>query len=144
VIWRVKMPNIYNLFISHSWSYFDTYDRLVKLLENDSYFSYQNFSVSRGSPIHTSGTDAELYQAILNKMKPCHIVIVLAGVYASYSKWINKEIRIAQKEFFSPKPILGIKPRAQLRVSQVVQDKSDDLVGWSTDSIVSAIRRLSI
>jgi len=37
-------------------------------------------------------------------MKPCGAIIILAGVYATYSKWINKEIAIAQKY---NKPILA-------------------------------------
>jgi len=38
---------MYNLFISHSWTYSDAYDRLVDLLDNASYFSYRNYSVPK-------------------------------------------------------------------------------------------------
>ena len=42
--------------------------------------------------------DAALYTAIKNKIQLCHVVLVVAGVYSTYSKWINKEIEIAQFE----------------------------------------------
>ena len=68
----------------------------------------------------------------------------MAGKYSTFSKWINEEISIAQKEFFNGKPILGVKPWANTQVSSVVAQAADELVGWNTDSIVSAIRRLAI
>ena len=73
----------YNLFISHSWSYSDAFDRLRNLLDNRPYFSYVDYSVPKDDPVHTSGTDKELYEAILRKMCPCHIVLIMAGVYST-------------------------------------------------------------
>ena len=42
---------MYNLFISHSWTYNNTYEDLTKLLNNASYFSYKNYSVPKDDPI---------------------------------------------------------------------------------------------
>ncbi len=67
----------------------------------------------------------------------------MAGVYSSYSKWINKEIVIANKGFANPKPIIGIIPWGQTNISKIVQDNADEMVGWNTESIVAAIRRHS-
>ncbi len=36
----------YNLFISHSWAYSDTYDGLIKLLDAKSHFSYRIVSLA--------------------------------------------------------------------------------------------------
>lgn len=134
----------YNLFISHSWSYSDAFDRLRNLLDNRPYFSYRDYSVPKDEPIHTSGTDKELYEAIVSRMRPCHIVVIMAGVYSTYSKWINKEIRAANKGFLNPKPIIGVKPWGQTNVSSVVVENVDVLVGWNTESVVNAVRRYSI
>lgn len=133
----------YHLFISHSWTYSDAYGRLVNLLDNKKYFSYYNYSVPKDDPVHTRGTDKELYEAIKNHIKPCQIVLIMAGVYSSYSKWINKEITIAKKEFSTAKPIIAVKPWGNTRVSTVVRDNADELVNWNTESIVDAIRRLA-
>ena len=43
-------------------------------------------------------------------MSPASVILILARVYASYSKWIEKEIRIVQSEFSVPKKILAIEP----------------------------------
>ena len=134
--------NTYNLFISHSWSYGDQYDRLVKLLKNRTYFAFNNYSVPIDDPVHTDGTDKELRDAIKHHMQPCQVIIILAGVYATYSKWINVEIDIAEEGFQNPKPILAIEPWGSERTSSVVKDSADEIVGWNTESVVAAIRRL--
>ena len=134
---------IYNLFISHSWAYSNTYNGLVNLLGARKYFSYSNYSVPKDDPVHTSGTDKELYAAIKRQMSPCSVILILAGVYGSYSKWIDKEIQIAQTEFSSIKPIIAIRPRGSQRTSTKVTGAADKIVGWNTESIVSAIRDLA-
>jgi hypothetical protein len=65
----------------------------------------------------------------------------MAGVYATHSKWINKEIDIAKRQFTTPKPIVAVKPWAQTNVSSVVRENANELVGWNTESVVAAIRR---
>ncbi len=137
------MSKTYYIFISHSWSYTDAYEKLKNLLDKRPYFIYADYSIPKDDPVHTA-SDRVLYEAILNKMRPCHIVLVMAGVYSTYSKWINKEIQAAKKGFLNPKPIIGIKPWAQTNVSSVVAQNADKLVGWNTESIVSAIRDIAL
>jgi hypothetical protein len=132
-----------NLFISHSWQYSDTYDDLCKLLDQRSYFDYKNFSVPKDDPVHTNGTDKQLIEAIYNRLKLCHVVLIMGGVYATHSKWINKEILIANQSFSVPKPIIGIRPLGQTNISKAVQENAVEIVKWNTESIVSAIRRNS-
>jgi phage-related minor tail protein len=69
-------------------------------------------------------------------------VVILAGVYSTYSTWINKEIEIA-KQVYS-KPIVAIEPWASERTSAVVKDNADVIVKWQSSSIVQAIRDYSI
>jgi len=137
------MSKTHRLFISHSWAYSDTYEKLVDLLNKRPYFSYMNYSVPKYDPVHTNGTDLELYEAIKNKISQCHVVIILAGVYSSHSKWINKEIEIANNAFSTPKSILAIEPWASQKTSIIVKDNADRIAKWNTESIVSAIRELS-
>jgi len=136
------MSKTHNLFISHSWQYSDAYTKLCNLLDNRAYFDYKNFSVPKDDPVHTS-TDKKLIEAITNKMRLCHVILIMAGKYSTYSKWINKEIVIANNSFTNPKPIIGIKPWGNTVVSSVVRDNAVELVGWNTESIVDAIRRHS-
>ncbi|GAA0752082.1 TIR domain-containing protein [Psychroflexus lacisalsi] len=137
------MATTQNLFISHSWQYSDAYDKLCNLLDNRSYFDYKNFSVPKDDPIHTNGTDKQLLEAITNKMRLSHVILIMAGKYSTYSKWINKEIIVGNEGFTNPKPIIGIKPWRSTVVSSVVRDNAAEMVNWNTHSIVEAIRRHS-
>ena len=141
--WKELAVNTFNLFISHSWTYSDAYDGLINLLDLRAYFYYRNYSVPKDDPLHTNGTDLQLYNAIKNKISPCSVILILAGVYSSYSKWIENEIYIAKNEFLSNKPIVAIEPWGSERTSIRVKEAAAITVGWNTDSIVSAIRALA-
>ena len=130
----------HRLFISHSWAYKNAYDRLVALLRARPYFDFRNYSVPKDDPIHTNGTNAQLRAAISRKIQPCGTVLIVAGVYSTYSKWINIEVEIARAK---GKSIIAIDPWASKRTSQHVKNNADMIVGWNTDSIVNAIRRLA-
>lgn len=132
----------YHIFISHSWNYADEYKNLVNLLDQAPRFDYSNFSIPKDDPVHTQSAEF-LSDAIKNKMYSCGIVLVLAGVYVNYSKWIDKEIKIAQNSFSVPKPILAIEPYGSEKTSQKVKDSANKIVKWNTNSIVSAIRNLA-
>lgn len=127
----------YNLFISHSWAYSDAYDKLVNLLDKASYFDYKNYSVPKNDPIHNAPYDYQLKAAIRNQMQHASCVLILAGVYSTYSKWINIEIKLAKE---LGKTIIAIEPWGSLRTSLIVKQAANKVVGWNTDSIVRAIR----
>jgi hypothetical protein len=137
------MARTVKLFISHSWSYSDAYDRLCELLDARPYFLYENYSIPRDSPVHTSGSDDALVQAIQQRMAPCDVVVILAGKYATFSRWINGEIQVAKQGFYVPKPIVDVRPWAASQVSTVVRDSCHSLVGWNTEPVVGAIQQLA-
>lgn len=132
--------NTYNLFLSHSWKHNHQYGNLETLLRARPYFNFRNYSVPEHNPIVRAQTDAQLEAAIEAKIRPCSVVVILAGVYATYSKWINKEIQIAQR---LGKPILAVKPFGNTMMSTVVRNAAHGIANWNTESIVSEIRRLA-
>lgn len=134
---------MYNLFISHSWTYSDAYEKLIALLNNADSFSYKNYSVPKNDPIHNAKNDSALKAAIKEQISHASVVLILAGVYSTYSKWINIEIELAQKGFLTPKPIIAIEPFASERTSFVVKNAANRIVRWDTNSIVNAIKDLS-
>lgn len=138
------MPSLktYRLFISHSWTYGDAYDKLVEFFNEHPNFSWANYSVPKGNPIHNANNDAQLYAAIKAQIAPVNCIVMLAGVYSSYSKWIDKEIQIAKKDF--NKPLIAVEPWASEKTSKLVKDNADAIVKWQSKSIVDAIRALSI
>lgn len=128
----------YNLFISHSWAYGDAYEKMTGLLNGQvsSDFGYKNYSVPKDDPIHNATSDKALKEAIEAQIKPCSCVLILAGVYATYSKWINVEIEIAKR---LGKRIIAIEPWGAEKTSTVVKDAADAIVKWNGASVVKAI-----
>ena len=127
----------YHLFISHSWNYSDAHDNLVRLLNAKPGFTFKNFSVPPDNPIVGAKTDKQLEEAIENKIRLCSAVLIMAGMYSTYSKWINKEIEIAKR---MNKVIIAIKPFGAERISTVVRRAAHAEFAWNTNSIITAIR----
>lgn len=127
----------YNLFISHSWNYNNQYESLINLLNSAPYFSYKNYSVPKDNPIHNASNTYELKKAIRGQMQYATCVIILAGVYSTYSKWINIEIELAKE---MNKTIIAVEPWGSVKTSIVVKNAADKIVGWNTSSIVNAIK----
>ncbi|MHC8322661.1 TIR domain-containing protein [Pseudomonas sp. GB2N2] len=127
----------FHLFISHSWNYPHAHDSLVRLLNAQPDFAFKNFSVPTQNPIVDARTDKQLEEAIENKIRPCSAVLIMAGMYSTYSKWINKEIEIAKR---MGKVIIAIKPFGAERISTVVRNAAHAECAWNTNSIVNAIR----
>ena len=136
------MPNLktYDIFISHAWRYSDDYKRLVNLLNKAPRFKWRNYSDPRHDPVIDPNTDVghrKMKKELDEQIRPVNCVIVISGMYVAYRYWIQTEIDIATRY---RKPIIGVKPWGQQRIPQAVQN----VVGWNTDSIVSAVRRHSL
>jgi hypothetical protein len=113
---------------------------MVSLLEDYSYFQFDNYSVPKKDEIDAE-TEEELEQALREQqIKPASIVIALGGMYVAYSKWIKKEIILAKIE---GKPILGVEPYGSAQTPNYIEEHADETVGWSGKSVVQAIRRLA-
>ena len=74
------------------------------------------------------------------RIKPASVVVIMAGVYSTYSKWINIEIELAQE---MGKKILAIEPWASEKTSKTVKDAANKIVGWNSKSIVDGIINLA-
>lgn len=132
------MAKTYRLFISHSWKHDDAYKKIVGFLDEQG-IEYYDHSVPKDDPVHTNGTAKQLREAIDAKIVGCSGVIILAGVYSSYSKWINEEITISENY---KKPILAVEPWAAEKTSVVVKNAADKVVKWNGKSIADAVREL--
>jgi len=130
------MPTLrtYKIFISHAWKYNDDYYRLVKFLNAASNFSWTNLSVPEHDPVADS---VKLTAALNDQMRPANVFLILSGIYVAHSDWINYEINFARR---IGRPVIGIRPWGAERLPQAVQNGAVEIVGWNTDSIVSAIR----
>lgn len=129
----------YRLFISHAWRYNSDYNKIIEFLNGAPYCIYSNYSVPKHDQLEAA-TTSQLKEELRQQIRPVEVVVILAGMYASYSDWIKFEIDYAKE---IGKSILGVEPWGSQRIPSVVQTNADEMVGWNTSSIVSAIRRLA-
>lgn len=133
------MAKTYNIFISHSWDHVNDLMNLRRLLENRGYFKVEFFEVPPHDPIESTNSNY-IKSVIKHKIAQSDVVIGIAGIYASYSEWMKWELNTAKS---MGKPVLGVIPWNQQRVSQIVDQISDKIVRWNTESIVEAIRQMA-
>ena len=133
------MPQLYpyRLFISHAWSYNPEYYTLEQRLLEYPNFNFRNYSVPKHDPFETT---TQLATKLLHQMNPTQVVIVLAGMYAAHSDWIQFEINEAKR---MGKPIIGVRPWGQERIPQSLQDAATVMHGWNIGPIVESIRALT-
>jgi hypothetical protein len=136
-----KRPMSYHLFISHAWRYGDEYDRLVALLGKAPGFSWVNWSAPEDKPAipdwMTVPSNVVLNE-IAGKIGMSGCVLVIAGMYANYSAWIQAEMDIARR---LGRPLIGIHPWGSEKMPHEVYARTVEDVGWNTESIVNAVRR---
>lgn len=132
------MPSLrdYHILISHSWDYDSDYETIKGWLDDAKNFSWTNYSVPLSKPLDVK-TKKELKDKLRTRISLCSCVIILSGMYVTYSEWIDYEINTALE---LEKPIIGIKPRGQERIPVKVSSNADVMVGWSSASVVQAVR----
>ena len=123
-------------FISHAWNYNAEYYRLVDMLSKANNFDFYNYSVPEHNPL-TPRTLRALGPALENQMRPAQVVLIIAGMYVAYSDWIDFEIAYAVR---TGKPIVGVHPWGAQVTPRAVSQNANIMVGWNTNSVVSAIR----
>jgi hypothetical protein len=125
----------YHIFISHAWKYDSDYNTVVGWLQ-DSDLDYANYSVPEHDPLDANNK-TKLKQMLTGQINPSNIVIVISGMYAVYSDWIDYEIDEAVR---LNKVIIGLKPWGQQKVPQKIQNNAAKMVGWNSASLISAIK----
>lgn len=131
------MVKLYKVFISHSWDHVDDLKRLQKLLNQRGYFKVEFTEASPDNPIH-SERNKYIRLELSHRIKESDVVLGIAGVYASYSEWMEWEL---DKAIENNVPIIGVIPWGQINISRVVANRAKEIVRWNTESIVAAIRR---
>lgn len=132
------MPGLHNyhILISHSWDYSNQYKTIKGWLDDYPYFKWTDYSVPLSHPIDVNSKN-ELKRKLKERISLCSCVIILSGMYVSYSEWIDYEIDVA---VLYNKPIIGIIPWGQERIPTKVQNCADTLIRWNADSVVRAVR----
>lgn len=124
------------LFISHAWTYSAHYETLVRWFNEEPNFSWWNYSVPSDDRCPDK-TKSGLKTCLTNQINPAQGIIILAGMYAAHSEWIDYEIDEAVR---LGKTIIGVRPWGQERTPVKIQNAATTMVNWNSASIISAIR----
>lgn len=133
------MAKEYKLFISHSWDHDDVLQDLKNLIDSRGYFPATYTQIEKDCPIDSD--KAWVIKAnITKRLQESDVVLAIAGVYASYSAWMQWEMDKAKELGLK---VIGVIPRGQEHISHEVFNRSAVDVHWNADSIVDAIRNYS-
>lgn len=133
---------IYNIFISHAWKYSNQYYQVVQWLneaQDEGKLVWKNYSVPSHDPLVDPGTavgKTKLKNELKQQISPASKVIILAGMYAAHSEWIDFEIDTAVSY---SKYIIGVKPWGQERIPSKISSNASIMVGWNKSSVVNAV-----
>ena len=132
----------YHIFISHAWKYSDDYQTVVKWIDEakaEGTLNWSNYSVPYHDPLVDPSTKvgkSKLQKLLENQISPASKIIVITGMYAAHSDWIDFEIDTSVSK---GKYIIGLKPWGQERIPVKIQNNADIMVGWNKSSVINAI-----
>ncbi|WAW10951.1 TIR domain-containing protein [Oxalobacter vibrioformis] len=131
----------YPLFVSYSWLPDDGTQRLYGLLENYRIrhvpdFAYELFSVSKDDPVQHLPSKKALAMAIEEKMRPCSCLLILAGVFEEYKRWIDLELDTAKK---LKKPVILVEAADPKHTSSKEKRAAVKIVKWDVQELGEAI-----
>lgn len=74
-------------------------------------------------------------------MRPADVFLIIAGMYAAHSQWIDFELRFARR---IGRPIVGIWPWGALNKPLAVRNAAIEMVGRNQASLINVIRRRAL
>ena len=132
----------YHIFISHAWEYSDAYRTVVQWLneaQGENKLTWGNYSVPEHDPLIDAGTfvgKLTLQELLRNQIRPSSKIVVISGMYATHSNWIDYEIDTSVS---LNKYIIGLKPWGQERIPVKIQNHANIMVGWNKKSLIDAL-----
>ena len=134
-----------HIFISHAWAHSHHYDTLAEWIFMEKWsvgqasLQFLDYSIPKDNPVHNAVNDLQLKRAIFDKIARSHVIVIPSGMYATKSKWIQKEIDGALEY---GKPILAVNPHGQQRKAGIVLNNSTKAVGWNKKPVINSIWEL--
>ena len=128
-----------HFFASHSWTHSHRRDGLHAILQPwRRGVDFQDYSISRQHPLNTD-TDPELARELRDIIASMDALLIMAGMYANNSPWMQFEIDMA---FAFSVPIIPILANGQERVPRLpTRLATIQPVRWRGDSIREVLLR---
>ena len=127
------MPNTRHIFVSHPYDCSDLYRSLIDELAKRPRFHFQDHSVPATAIVDKNDPKPEFRRRI----KKSDVVLVIARPRVSRRGFIKYELEQAKK---LGKPIIGIKPLGDKKVSRLVRQMAAVMIDWDIDEIARQIR----
>ena len=125
-----------SLFISHAWSYESHYNTIVDWFYKEPNFIWKNYSVPSNDSC-LDRTKIGLKLCLTRQINPAQGIIILAGMWAAHSEWIEYEVDEAIR---LNKTIIGVKPWGHERTPVKVRSAATVMVNWQRSSLIEAVR----
>jgi Thoeris protein ThsB, TIR-like domain len=126
-----------HFFASHSWAHSHHRERLHTILHPwERSIDFQDYSISRAHPLNTD-TDPQLARELRDIIYRMDALLIMAGMYANNSPWMQFEINMA---LAFGVPIIPVLANGQMRVPRLpTRLASAPPVRWRGDSIRDAL-----
>lgn len=127
---KKKKPRI---FVSHSWSHDEDYDRLMKAFKKLN-FSFYNHSIPEYKALDLK-TGREIEHKINNQLLYSRCLLVFGGQY-SKKYWIKKEVEIAKK---LQKKVIVVRPWNTKQIPDYLIKSADNVIDFNPKEIIKLI-----
>lgn len=131
-----------HLYLSYAWNDNNALEEFGILLQRHEAFKHTVSIISPFHPANRTGDERSLYEVIKTKMKFCDAVIMFCREYPDYMRWINKELIASSEELH--KPVIVVRRDESEHIPFIVKQHADMIVDWDAESIISAIKKLTI
>lgn len=130
----------HSIFLSHSWVEQDGVERITSLMETyrlkTEGFGYEYYSVSKDDPAQFLPSNKALALSIENQMKSCSCLVILAGVFDEFKRWINLELDAAKKLGI---PVILVEAVDPKHTSHKEKRAAAEIVKWDAMQLGDAI-----
>lgn len=129
--------NPIRVFVTHNFHESDDYLRVFEFIESDERFFYVNCSKPENMP-ETGGLEA-IKQELIEQIKECEAVIVLASLYAEQTDLVQYQMDVAAA---NNKPTIAIRPfGGMLETPPALVESAKEHIEWNDREIVDALKR---
>ena len=129
--------NPIRVFVTHNFVEDENYLRVFEFLEGVDRFYYLNCSKPENVP--ASGGAEAIKEELINQIKTCEVVVVLASHYIENAKLIGFQMDAAGA---NEKPLIAIRPfGAVMETPEELVERVKEHIEWNAREIADAIRR---
>lgn len=129
--------NPIRVFVTHNFRETDDYLRVFEFLESVDRFFYLNTSKPENVP-DVGGLDA-IKDELIEQIKACEAVIVLASLYEEQTDLVSYEMDVAEA---NEKPMIAIRPfGGMLETPAGLVERVKEHIEWNEREIVDALKR---